>query len=649
MPLPTTREEAERLAKDWLDPIRTHQMNKERLKRGESPKGVGGLMKVIEKGMLRWDNADIVRQFAGPLTDVGPGCSYGDRMQVLLEHLMDIRDGKDYLKWVQWQEQYGDAGMATNLVIPKVQFGRDEISGEATDPYVAHLLVLSHPDDCERIARIHVRKQPNFTPIMFGSVISTMDNDHWRNQRENLVTAFSPTRSLAEIFPISVARASKCADILDSRRKADLQQQQQQQGAARDARGGAGVGAGTPPRGQRKAAAAAAAAAAASVGVGAVDMNDFCLHETQAQLQLALFGEDEEFMEATNDEFRAAMGGFGNPAGVRKFLMDVVDRINGGSTNAGARPYTEAEKAELASRFVGPAEAKVTGKPVKGPLSAQIRGTGDAARGAGVAGNYLTQLGNAMIFEFAGHDTTGHTLTWLTFELSRQPKYQERLIAEVDQFWKDQADPALGKGRPLVYTDLKRLPFMTRCITETLRLWPAVCSGTYRQLQFDDYVKGPGGKDVKVPRGTFVQIANWARHRNPDLWGADCNVFNPDREFLPNEIWNDEGFRAYNPHSRRFSPFTHPPRDCIGKNFAQMEMRTILCHVLRRFRFELTAPLEAFQEASEGGAFFGVNIGTMGPKDVSQPEHVRAWGMRGAGSGQLTPPVGMRLKVVPRQ
>ena len=34
---------------------------------------------------------------------------------------------------------------------------------------------------------------------------------------------------------------------------------------------------------------------------------------------------------------------------------------------------------------------------------------------------------NILLFAFAGHDTTGHTLTWLLFELCRHPQYKQKL------------------------------------------------------------------------------------------------------------------------------------------------------------------------------------------------------------------------------
>merc|ERR1719428_1065119 len=105
------------------------------------------------------------------------------------------------------------------------------------------------------------------------------------------------------------------------------------------------------------------------------------------------------------------------------------------------------------------------------------------------------------------------------------------------------------------YDDCKNLPFMTRCVMETLRLWTAVPNGTFRELQFDEEVTGPGSKPITIPKGTYCQIVNWMRHRNPKLWGSDVNVFNPDRDFEESEIWNGYAFKAYNPSSDRFSPF----------------------------------------------------------------------------------------------
>merc|ERR1719453_2524051 len=92
------------------------------------------------------------------------------------------------------------------------------------------------------------------------------------------------------------------------------------------------------------------------------------------------------------------------------------------------------------------------------------------------------------------------------------------------------------------------------------------------------------------------------RHRNPELWGEDVLEFNPDRHFEADEVWGGDAFMGYNPSTARYSPFTYPPRDCMGKNFAQMEMRTILSHVFSAFTFELAAGTGAASAGAPAGA-----------------------------------------------
>ena len=176
---------------------------------------------------------------------------------------------------------------------------------------------------------------------------------------------------------------------------------------------------------------------------------------------------------------------------------------------------------------------------------------------------------------------------------------------EVNNFWIKQGE------KNITYKDFKRLPFMTRCIMETLRLWPALANGTYRELEEDDYIIGNDGVKVEIHKGTFIQIPNWFRHRNPELWGEDVNIFNPEREFVDEELWEGSVINTYNPSTKRFSPFTYGPRDCIGKNFSQMEMRIILLHLLQTYSFELTE-----KQKFMGDEYFTFNKFTMGPRNI---------------------------------
>ena len=552
------------------------------------------------------DGFKVSNVLPGPLQD-------RDRNELLIEIFQAEDMGTNHTQWMDWCETYGDAGSLSNIVIPHL--ARDRQKGQ----WLMEKVMLSDPDDCIRIARAHTQKQPNFQLFMGDSVISATDNKIWKDQRNHMTEAFLPTSSLAKIFPVSVDRAQACAEILKRLSQGGTQK---------------------------------------------VNMTEFFLNETQQQLHLALFGQQgEDFDEDYNAVFRDSIGGPpGSPEYSHRHALAMQKKKDDAARQAaGVHPFqsmaTEGHTAEVqeqdgqtskflkdlnvfirnnAASFAAPSDvAADPTKEINGPLSAVLASQLDKVNSAKTMGeaydglddnikaalNNGSNMGNAFIFAFAGHDTTGHTLTWLTYELAKNPALQQRLIDEVDAFWVE------CEGRELEFLDMKKLPFLTRCVTETLRLWPVVPNGTFRQLSYDDKVKGPGGEMVTLPKGTFVQVTTIGRHRNKELWGEDADVFNPDRVFEDDELWHDQVYAARNPHSRRFSPFTHTPRDCVGKNFAQMEMRTILTQLYKNFTFELTeAEMEA---ASELGNHVsrGKNAGTMGPQDVDNDMPHKPYGM----------------------
>jgi len=491
---------------------------------------------------------DIAKHLPGPLR------SGRDKVETLREVSAADGRGENHVFWTEMQQKYCRDGFSSNFVLPMFGF----IGGRP--PIVTQTIILAHHGDCERIARGHVKKQPNFESGLQGTgIIATTDNDHWRQQRDSLVQAFHPIASLSQIWPKVVARASKCADKLMS---------------------------------------------ISNGGKDIVDMSEFLLHEALAQLMLGLFGFPEDFMEGVNRRFRDIMAEReSNEQYARDFLTTLLQMVKDPS-------------------HVAPGEALESGMKVRGPLSRMIDITTPDE-------DTLTKMGNAMIFAFAGHDTTGHTMTWLLFELCKNPAIQRRLQDEVDGFF-----ARLG-GREMAYSDLNELRFMTRCVMETLRLWPAVANGTFRVLEHDDWVHGEGGQKVHVPGGTYVQVTNFLRHRDPKLWGDDAHLFNPDRSFEGRELWDEKGFAAYNPATPRFSPFTFQPRDCIGKNFAQSEIRAIISHLLFRFSFELAHPEHIDAQK-------GLNYGTMGPRDLSQPAPEKP-------SFRNRPAGGLWFRVVPRK
>ena len=389
---------------------------------------------------------------------------------------------------------------------------------------ICELIIINNPDDIERLSRKHVKKMPNFEVLFHDSIISTTDNEHWRSQRDSLISAFNPNNSLEKIIPISYDRAKKCSDILSE---------------------------------------------LSNNGNNKININDFFLYETLSQLQLAMFGFSEDFNNKTNLDIRNGFAGLKEEGYMREYSKKFLEEI----------------------------------KKSSGPLSINLNNRIEETE---------TELyGNALILSFAGHDTTGHTLTWLIFELAKNLNYQIKLQNEIDNFWKE-----IGNNE-IKISDFKKLPFMTRCIMETLRLWPAVPNGSFRELISDDEIMGKNNGKVKIKKGTYIQIFNWTRHRSKELWGEDSEIFNPERNFDEDEIWDDTGFATYNPYTGRFSPFSLPPRDCLGKNFAQIEMRLILLNVLKDFNFILT---KKQTEEVFNNNYFGINRATLAPANVYNKE-----------------------------
>lgn len=443
---------------------------------------------------------------------------------ILLEIKKQNRLGKDHLLFTKYQMDHGDNGLGTNIIIPYV----DELEKPDEIPTIKPLILVSHPSDSLRLGRKHIKKMPIFKPLFYDSLISTDDNKLWKSQRGDFVDPFT-IGSLNELFSISKERASESPKILwkltcECRIK--------------------------------------------------VNINEFFLSETMAQLQLALMKLSPEFENETNQKIRDAFSGFGEKGYARDYANKLIDEIK----NTKECPFRH-RKAETETE------------------------------------NY----GNSLLFTFAGHDTTGHTLTWLIYELARNQGIQVKLQKEVDQFLHEQGN------RDIEIFDLSRLKYMTRCIMETLRLWPAVTNGTFRELEEDDYVIGKDDKLVLLKKGTYVQIFNWARHRNPDLWGEDADIFNPDRDFKQEEIWDGAGLKMNNPYSERFTPFSVPPRDCIGRNFSQLEMRLILINLFKEYNFVLSNKQACNSFNKE---YMGINRATLYPQNVYKEKNMENKGLR---------------------
>jgi len=187
-------------------------------------------------------------------------------------------------------------------------------------------------------------------------------------------------------------------------------------------------------------------------------------------------------------------------------------------------------------------------------------------------GNRLSDVqirDEVMTLMFAGHDTTTSTISFMFYELSRQPQIVARLCAEQDaelEHGQARADQLIGA----------ELPELEKVIDETLRKYPPAWVGPRRALESFEFE----GRDV--PARAFVNYCSWASHHLPDVF-AEPDEFRPER-FAPEA-------RAALPKGA-YVPFGGGSRTCIGMRFGQLEVRTIATMILSRFTLDLPAGFE---------------------------------------------------------
>jgi cytochrome P450 len=165
----------------------------------------------------------------------------------------------------------------------------------------------------------------------------------------------------------------------------------------------------------------------------------------------------------------------------------------------------------------------------------------------------------------AGTETAAGTLSWLFYELARNPGLERRLHQELDD--------VLG-GRPVELGDIARLEFVSWLLNETLRRYtpnwiltrrtvnPVVISGT------------------RLEPHTEMMFSLTTVHRDPNVF-AEPYRFDPDR-------WSPE--RSAMLPRGVFMPFGAGNRKCVGDSFAWTVMVVAVATIAQRWRVVVADP-----------------------------------------------------------
>ncbi|XP_033908411.1 cytochrome P450 3A27-like [Acipenser ruthenus] len=170
-------------------------------------------------------------------------------------------------------------------------------------------------------------------------------------------------------------------------------------------------------------------------------------------------------------------------------------------------------------------------------------------------------LSQAMLFVFAGYETTSTTLSFLIYNLATNPKAMTKLQEEIDRVLPDKA--------PVTYESLAAMEYLDMALNESLRLYPAA-PRLERVSKKTVEICG-----VTIPKGTVVMIPTYALHRDTKHW-PDPEVFEPER-FSKDKT---ESMDQY-----AYLPFGAGPRNCIGMRFALILVKVAMVNLLQNLSF----------------------------------------------------------------
>ncbi|XP_065651555.1 cytochrome P450 4d1-like isoform X1 [Hydra vulgaris] len=165
---------------------------------------------------------------------------------------------------------------------------------------------------------------------------------------------------------------------------------------------------------------------------------------------------------------------------------------------------------------------------------------------------------NLLLFLIAGYETTSTTMTWCLYMLATNIEVQEKLREEIQ---KNKLDV-----NNISFEEVTSLKYLDCVVKETLRLHgpaPVLGRETINAIKFGEY---------EIPANTVLQTHVSNLHMNETIY-RDPHSFKPER-FMTGEI-----------PASFYLPFGHGVYNCIGKNFALLEIKTFLVKALLQFKF----------------------------------------------------------------
>lgn len=177
----------------------------------------------------------------------------------------------------------------------------------------------------------------------------------------------------------------------------------------------------------------------------------------------------------------------------------------------------------------------------------------------------------AVSMAFAGSETTAISLAAIFYFLLKTPCCYTKLVQEIDDAVHDGTLENRADGI-VSWSESQTLVYLDACIKEAFRLHPAP------GLPLERIVPAQGA-DIcgeRIPGGTIVGCNAWVIHRRPEIYGADVEIFRPER-------WIEAEKGKRKTMESCMLQFSMGARTCIGKNISLLEIYKLIPSFLRRF------------------------------------------------------------------